>query len=262
MSAFGAAISGLQSSEQWLSVISNNVANSETVGYKSSQLNFADLISQTLSSPSGDNSANNLGGIDATQVGLGVTVGSIATDISQGAIETTGNVTDIAIQGQGYLTVKSGNQNLYTRAGNLTFDSNGDLVTAEGGLVQGWSLTTNIQPTAPAGGGPPPNMTLISQTLNTTNTADIGDIVIPNNLQQAPKATSDNTNTADQALGVSLAGNLDSGTPDTNWNTITGVGVAYAGGAPNAVQAQAIVQNADATSNFTVYDSLGTHPPT
>jgi flagellar hook protein FlgE len=261
MSAFGAAISGLQSSEQWLSVISNNVANSETVGYKSSQLNFADLISQTLSSPSGDNSANNLGGIDATQVGLGVTVGSIATDISQGAIETTGNVTDIAIQGQGYLTVKSGDQSLYTRAGNLTFDSNGDLVTAEGGLVQGWSITTNLQPTAPpAAGGPPPPMTLISQALNTTNTADIGDIVIPNNLQIAPMATSDNTNTANQALGVSLAGNLDSSTPNTGWATLTTTTptyVGYAGGAPTAQQALAIAQNADATSNFTVYDSLG-----
>ena len=172
MSAMGAAISGLQSSEQWLNVISNNIANSETVGYKSEQLNFADLISQDLSSASRDDSAANLGGIDAQQVGLGVTVGSIATDISQGQIETTGNVTDIAIQGQGYLTVRNGNSTEYTRAGNLTFDSNGDLVTASGGLVQGWSLAEqiNAQRTARTRVRPPPPMQIIAHSLNTPTT--------------------------------------------------------------------------------------------
>ncbi len=258
MSAFGAAISGLLSSQQWLGVISNNVANSQTVGYKAGVVNFATLISQNLSSASGDNSGQNIGGVDAMQVGLGVTVGSIATDLQQGAIQTTGNVTDVAIQGQGYLTVNYGTeQTQYTRAGNLTFDSNGDLVTANGGLVQGWSLTRNLQPTNP-GAGAPPAMTLISQTLNTTNTSDIGNIVIPNNLQLAPQATTSNLNTADQQFGVSLAGNLDSYTPNTNFTTVTGAPTAYAGGVPTAAQAQAIAQNADATSNFTVYDSLGT----
>ncbi|HTB22101.1 MAG TPA: flagellar hook-basal body complex protein [bacterium] len=262
MSAFGAAISGLQSSEQWLTVISNNVANSQTVGFKAGQLNFADLISQDLSSPSGDNSNANLGGIDAEQVGLGVTVGDIATDLTQGSIQTTGNVTDIAIQGQGYLTVKSGEQNLYTRAGNLTFDSNGDLVTAEGGLVQGWSLTETINP-APLpdvtpGGVTDPQMTVISRTLNTTNTSDIGDIVIPNNLQLAPLATSDNLDPNNQALGVSLAGNLDSSTPDTANNLLAAAGVDSAAPPATAANISLLTQNANATSNFTVYDSLGT----
>lgn len=269
MSAFGAAISGLQSSEQWLSVISNNVSNSETVGFKSGQVNFATLISQTLESPSGDNSGQNIGGIDAIQVGLGVTVGDIATNLNQGAIETTGQVTDIAIQGQGYLTVNSGTQTLYTRAGNLTFDSTGDLVTANGGLVQGWSLAESIQPGNPDaadvdaafdanGGAPSPAMTLISTTLNTSNTSDIGDIVIPNNLQLAAMATTDNTDPNIQNLGVSLAGNLDSSTPDTNNNLLTAAGVTSA--APPVTQAnvQLLIQDANATSNFTTYDSLGT----
>jgi flagellar hook protein FlgE len=250
-------------------VISNNVSNSETVGFKAGEVNFATLISQTLESPSGDDSGQNIGGIDAMQVGLGVTVGDIATDLNQGAIETTGNVTDIAIQGQGYLTVNSGSQTVYTRAGNLTFDSSGDLVTANGGLVQGWSLAESIQPGNPdadavadafAGNGlvGAPPMTLISTVLNTSNTSDIGNIVVPNNLQIAAMATSDNTDPNIQAQGVSLAGNLDSSTPDTNNNLLVAAGVDSA--APPATQAnvQLLIKDANATSNFTVYDSLGT----
>jgi len=241
--SFGAAISGLQSSEKWLNVISNNVANSETVGFKSSQLNFADLISQDLSAASGDNASNNLGGINAEQVGLGVTVGSIATDISQGSIETTGQVTDIAIQGQGYLTVKTGNTTSYTRAGNLTFDSAGDLVTAAGGLVQGWSL----ERTTTAAGAV---MVTVNQALNTTNDSAIGNIVVPNNLELAPQATSDNVNqTGNQNLGVVLSGNLDNNTPiNAGAPPVTGTAAGLA-----AMEAQA-----NATTSFTAYDSLGT----
>lgn len=260
MSAFGAAISGLLSSQEWLGVISNNVSNSETVGFKAGQVNFATLISQTLQSPSADNAGQGIGGIDAMQVGLGVTVGDIATLLTQGAIQTTGNVTDIAIQGQGYLTVQNGSQTSYTRAGNLTFDSNGDLVTANGGLVQGWSLKESINPGNPPDGVPPPPlpMTLISTNLNTTNTSAVGDIVIPNNLQLAAKATSSNLNPNDQALGVSLAGNLDSYTPNTNNAALALAGVTPLAPPATPANVQLLVQDANATSNFTAYDSLGT----
>jgi flagellar hook protein FlgE len=270
MGAFGAAISGLQSSEQWLGVISNNVANSETVGFKAGELNFATLISQDLSSPSGDDSTQGIGGIDAMQVGLGVTVGDIATDLTQGSIETTGNVTDIAIQGQGYLTVKDGASTQYTRAGNLTFDSNGDLVTASGGLVQGWSLLESIQDAQPDAaavdaygtglpGNPLPGMLIINTALNTSNTSAIGDIVVPNNLQLAALATGDTLDPNDQAVGVVLAGNLDSHTPDTNAGILDADGI-DTGGAAGLTEAdiQLVTKDANATSNFTVYDSLGT----
>ncbi len=274
MGAFGAAISGLESSQQWLSVISNNVANSQTVGFKASELNFATLISQDLSYASADNSAQNIGGVNAMQVGLGVTVGSIALDLQQGSIQTTGNVTDIAIQGQGYLITQTGSQTQYTRAGNLTFDSNGDLVTANGALVQGWSLKENIVDANPdmaagyATNVPPktvPAMVSANQTLNTSNISAIGDIIIPNNLQLSASASLAGLNPADPSqAGVALAGNLDSYTPDTNYNKLVAAGITTAnadaqlGGANGPADAQLIVQNADATSNFTVYDSLGT----
>ena len=105
MSALGASISGLQSSQKWLDVISNNISNSNTVAFKSGQLNFADLVSSTVTNPSGPDSTANLGGINPSQLGLGVTVGSIQTIMSEGAIQTTGVATDVAINGSGFMTV-------------------------------------------------------------------------------------------------------------------------------------------------------------
>jgi flagellar hook protein FlgE len=258
MSALGSAISGLQASQQWLDVISNNVSNSQTVAYKAQVVSFSDLISQDLSSASGDDSSAGLGGTNAVQVGLGVTVGSIAYDISQGSIESTGKATDIAISGAGYLTVNQDNSTVYTRAGNLTFDSNGDLVTASGGLVQGWSLQESVNPAAP---GP---MTVIANTLNTDNDSAIGNIVIPSNMQLAPEATTDNTDPASKTDGVVLAGNLDSYTPEnsavaTSGLTPTGADADFTT-VSNANQTilTTLTTSANATTTFSAYDSLGT----
>ncbi len=239
MSALGAAISGLQGSQAWLDVISNNISNSQTVGFKEGRLSFADLISQGLTSPSGPDSTNNLGGINPSQIGLGVTVGSVQTIMNQGALQTTGNTTDIAINGTGFLTVSKGSDTLYTRAGNLTFDQQGNLVTTDGGLVQGWSIATTRTAGAP--------MTIGVPTLNTSNPSAIGNIQVPNNLVLAPAATSSHLaapSVKDQ--GVTLKGNLDNSTPqNANPGGYGAVGV------PNAFVP-------DATTTFTVYDSLGT----
>jgi flagellar hook protein FlgE len=241
MSALGAAISGLQSSQKWLDVISNNVSNSNTVAYKAGRLTFADLISEGFRSASAPSSSSNLGGINPNQVGLGVTVGSVQTIMKQGALQTTGNVTDIAINGTGFLTVRKGAQTLYTRAGNLTFDQQGNLVTSDGGQVQGWQLQYQRTPAAP---GP---MTLIAGVLDTTNTSAISNIRIPNNLALAPLQTSNQASVAIKDQGVIIKGNLDSNTPQ---NTT------YVPGAPLAVG-----EIPDAVSSFVVYDSLGTAYP-
>jgi flagellar hook protein FlgE len=236
MSALGSAISGLQSSQKWLDVISNNVSNSNTIAYKQGRLTFSDMISDGLRAPSGPNNTSNLGGINPTQLGLGVTVGSIQTIMKQGALQTTGNVTDVAINGTGFLTVAKGANTLYTRAGNLTFDQQGNLVTADGGLVQGWSASINRTGVNPA-------LVLTGPTLATNNPAAVGNIQIPNNLVIAPKATSVQTNEAVKDQGVILKGNLDNRTP---LNPAGGTGYAFAGFIP------------DATTTFTVYDTLGT----
>jgi flagellar hook protein FlgE len=234
MGALGAAISGLQSSQKWLDVISNNVSNSQTVAYKQGRLTFSDLISDGLRAPSGPNNTSNLGGINPTQLGLGVTVGSIQTIMKQGAMQTTGNVTDVAINGTGFLTVSKGQSTLYTRAGNLTFDQQGNLVTTDGGLVQGWTSTINRT------AGPP--MVITGPALNTANPAAVGNIQIPNNLVLAPKATSNQLSPTVKDQGVIIKGNLDNNTPAN----ILGGGFGTAGFIP------------DATTTFVVYDSLGT----
>ena len=236
MGALGAAISGMQGSQKWLDVISNNVSNSNTVAYKQGRLTFGDLISDGLRSASGPDNTNNLGGLNPTQLGLGVTVASIQTIMKQGAMQTTGNVTDVAINGTGFLTVAKGQDTLYTRAGNLTFDQQGNLVTSDGGLVQGWSQTINRTGVNPA-------LVITGPTLSTSNPSAVGNIQIPNNLVLAPKATSLNAAPQVKDQGVILKGNLDNRTPQ---NPAGGAGYGFAGFIP------------DATTTFVVHDSLGT----
>jgi flagellar hook protein FlgE len=247
MGALGAAISGLQASQKWLDVISNNVSNSQTVAYKQGRLTFSDLISEGLRSASGPNSGSNLGGINPNQIGLGVTVGSVQTIMKQGALQVTGNVADVAVQGTGFLTVSKGSETLYTRAGNLTFDQQGNLVTSDGGQVQGWSMIANR--TQDAGGTG--RVINVTNALDTSSPAAIGNIQIPNNLVLAPRATSVQLNASIKTEGVILKGNLDNNTP-------------YNAGEVNVITGAPLVPGAlagvvpDAVNTFTVYDSLGT----
>ncbi|HVT47965.1 MAG TPA: flagellar hook protein FlgE [Vicinamibacterales bacterium] len=127
--SFSAALSGLDANQQKLSVIGNNLANLNTVAYKASTVNFDDLVSQSI----GGSSDNPM------QIGLGVTVGSITPNFTQGNIENTGVPTDVAIQGQGFFLVGDADNRSYTRAGNFSFDPNGVLVTSDGQPVQGYT---------------------------------------------------------------------------------------------------------------------------
>src|SRR5688572_14107469 len=132
--SFSAGLSGLNANAQYLSVIGNNLANINTIGFKSSGVTFMDLVSQTV----GGSSANPM------QVGLGVVTGAISPVFSQGAIENTREPTNVAIQGNGFFVVKGQSGQAYTRAGNFTFNSDGKLVTPDGYFVQGY---TQIDPT-------------------------------------------------------------------------------------------------------------------
>ena len=169
-----------------------------------SRVTFKEAISQSLGSASGASTTANLGGINAKAMGLGATVGTIDTIMTQGALQTTGNSTDIAITGAGFFIAKSGDQTLYTRAGNLTFDNTGNLVASDGALIQGWSR----QLTRTAVG------TMITVTGNTVNTSALpGNIQIPQNLVMGPQATSSNLSPSIKDQGIILKGNLDSYTP-------------------------------------------------
>src|ERR1700679_1480588 len=121
------AISGMQADSSWLDVIGNNIANSNTTAYKASAVSFADSLSQTLATGTGDNSADELGGVDPEQVGTGTRVQAITANWTEGTIQETGVATDVAINGNGFLISKQGDNTYLTRAGNFNFDSTGNL---------------------------------------------------------------------------------------------------------------------------------------
>jgi flagellar hook protein FlgE len=169
-----AAISGLEASQTMLDVTANNLANVNTIGYKSQSTDFVDELSQTLTGATAPNTFN--GGSNAEQVGLGVQVGAIENNMNAGSLQTTGNPLDLAIQGNGFLVVGNGDPgaaapytsnlptaNQYTRAGNLTLNSQGFLTTQSGQYVIGY--------TGASGSTPAPSQTYINVPPGSTNLA-------------------------------------------------------------------------------------------
>lgn len=136
-------VSGLRNHQTRLDVIGNNIANVNTIGFKSSRVTFKDLFSQTLraaTSAHGDR-----GGSNPIQVGLGMTLASIDTNHGDGSIQYTGKATDLAIEGSGFFIIRDGNTLMYTRAGNFDLDEEGYLVVPGTGLrVQGLDLAAGV----------------------------------------------------------------------------------------------------------------------
>jgi len=130
-----AGVSGLKNHQTKMDVVGNNIANVNTIGFKSSRVTFQDIYSQTLSPASAPTAE--FGGSNPQQVGLGVALGSIDVMQTRAAIEYTGAPLDLSIDGDGFFVVNDGNRNLYTRAGNFFLDSASNLVTSGGLLVQG-----------------------------------------------------------------------------------------------------------------------------
>ncbi|WP_433792354.1 flagellar hook protein FlgE [Actinoplanes sp. CA-252034] len=130
-------ISGLNAHQRMIDVTGNNIANVNTTGYKSSQVQFNDTLSQMMGA--GGSPQDGMAGTNPAQVGLGVRVGGITANFSQGSAQTTGKSGDMMIQGDGFFITRSGNESLYTRAGSFFFDANGVLATSTGEPVQGWT---------------------------------------------------------------------------------------------------------------------------
>jgi flagellar hook protein FlgE len=130
-------VSGLSANLTNLDVIGNNIANSNTTGFKSGRVTFNEMLTQTMRSASRPVSGG-LGGTNPQQVGLGTSVGSIDTNFNQGNFLTTGKKTDLAIQGSGFFILSDGASKVYTRAGVFGLDSENVLVNPSTGLrVQG-----------------------------------------------------------------------------------------------------------------------------
>jgi flagellar hook protein FlgE len=155
MSSFSIALSGLNADSSALDVVGNNLANLNTTGYKDSTVSFYDLLQSSLAGGS-------------TQIGGGVSAPQTERIFTQGSIQTTGGNYDAAINGNGFFVVQDpSGSTLYTRAGNFSLNSQGNLVTATGQYVQGWTSQNGAVNTSGA----------------------IGNITVPSNALQTPSAT-------------------------------------------------------------------------
>ena len=185
MRSLYAGVSGLQNHQVRMDVLGNNISNVNTIGFKKGRVTFQDLLYQQMSGaskPTGD-----VGGVNPKEIGLGMSIASVDTINTQGALQTTGVMTDLAIQGNGYFVLKKGEQNFYTRAGDFGIDEAGRLVNPATGLrVQGW-LTQMING---------------KEVLSTSGGTE--DLVIPVGSKDPAKATS----------RVGIACNLDKRTPE------------------------------------------------
>ncbi|PUU87850.1 flagellar hook protein FlgE [Halanaerobium congolense] len=127
-----AGVSGLNTHQQMMDVTGNNIANVNTIGFKSSRVTFKEMLSQTLKGAS--RPSENRAGTNPQQIGLGVGLGSIDNDMSSGNLQSTGKTSDVAIQGDGFFVLQDGDQKYYTRAGNFNFDAQGNLYSGISGL--------------------------------------------------------------------------------------------------------------------------------
>jgi len=143
-SSLTTALTGLTAAETQISVIGNNLANSNTVGFKASQAEFATQFLQTLSL--GGAPTENEGGTNPRQIGLGTMIAQISPNFSQGTIEISANATDLAIQGEGFFIVEgAGGEHLYTRNGIFKMNADNELVTLTGNRLLGFGVDDRYQ---------------------------------------------------------------------------------------------------------------------
>ena len=142
MRSMYSGVAGLKTHQTKMDVIGNNIANVNTVAYKSQSVTFSELMYQTSQAASGANAVTGTAGINARQIGLGVKTGAINTAItSQGASQTTNNPFDIRITGDAFFIVSNGTDNLFTRDGSFYVDGVGNLaMTSNGYNVMGWQV--------------------------------------------------------------------------------------------------------------------------
>jgi flagellar hook protein FlgE len=185
MRSLWAGVSGLQNHQTRMDVLGNNISNVNTYGFKKGRVTFQDMLSQTLAGAA--RPTNDVGGVNPQQVGLGMQVASIDTIHTQGALQSTGVMTDVSIQGNGFFILKDGDKRYFTRDGAFGLDQDGRLVNPANGLrVQGWLAQT-------VGGH-----TFVN------NASDVQDVVIPVGSKDPAQATTD----------VWYASNLDKRTPE------------------------------------------------
>lgn len=237
-SALTTALTGLTAAEAKIDVVGNNLANSQTVGFKESDVTYSTQFLQTLNLGSAPSATN--GGSNPVQYGLGTQVASIAANHSQGTIELSTNQTDLAIQGDGMFVVEgnSGEQ-LFTRTGVFSTNSNNELVTPDGNRLLGYGVngdfelqTTSFQPLrVPLGTSAvaqaTSNVTLEGQLPPIGDVAEVAGVVESQVLSDATIPQADN---GSMTLGVSQAPSVASSTiasPDTGGSLLEDATYSY-----------------------------------
>lgn len=221
-------VTGLEAYQSQIDTISNNIANVGTTGFKGQSVNFQDMIYQSQGFATAPTQTT--GGVNGKDAGLGVKIGSIDTNFSQGGLTTTGVNTNLAMNGDGFFILRKPNGNgspVYTRDGNFSLNSNGLLYDGSNGLaVQGYVADKNG---------------------NITQTGTPGDITIPLGLTSQAVGTGLNGKlkfgpSGDNVFDVSLGGNVD----QTQWLKEA-----------QGVQAGTPGTGTPYTISTTIYDSLG-----
>ncbi len=136
MRSLYAGVSGLQNHQIRMDVVGNNIANVNTIGYKRNRVTFEDILYQNMSGAAAPEETK--GGVNPKQVGLGMNVAAIDTIHTAGALQTTGKITDLSVQGEGFFVLKDGEKTFFSRAGNFSIDGDNTLVNPGGMKVQGW----------------------------------------------------------------------------------------------------------------------------
>jgi flagellar hook protein FlgE len=185
MRSLWAGVSGLTNHQTRMDVLGNNIANVNTTGFKKGRVTFQDMLSQTLSGAA--KPTEEVGGVNPQQVGLGMMVSTIDTIHIQGALQSTGVMTDVALQGNGFFILNQGEKSFYTRNGAFGLDQNGLLVNPANGMrVQGWMAQT------------------VNGVTMVNNSAEVEDLIIPVGSKDPARATT----------AVQFACNLDKRTPE------------------------------------------------
>jgi flagellar hook protein FlgE len=223
------AISALNLHQTFMDVVANNLANVNTYGYKASRVSFQDQFSQTMWNGSAPN--DELGGVNPAQIGLGVRLGTISPNFTQGALQSTGRNTDLAIQGDGFFIYNNVVTQYYSRDGALELDADGYLVNgATGQRIQGWMATVN-GPTATVDTGTP--VVGIQLPLGSTLARKTEDASLIGNLDSTfdPADSYDMTVGVYDSLGVPQSVTITfQHTGDNQWDwTASGTGVSGGG---------------------------------
>ena len=141
MRSLFSGVAGLKVHQTKMDVIGNNIANVNTVGFKSSSVVFSDVFYQTTQSSSGPNKENDIAGVNSKQIGLGANVSAISKNISgTGGSQTTNNAFDCMLTGDSFFITKNGGRTYFTKNGAFTVDADGTLTTSDGAKVQGWQV--------------------------------------------------------------------------------------------------------------------------